>query len=293
MFKKYLFLTNKNMIKTAKKIFFNDCFKNTEALNLKKFIKLIFLSVYKMKLSVLIPAHNEQDCLETTVQYIYNKLKKEKILHEILVVDDNSTDDTYKILTSLTKEIPTLKIVRQTNGNGFGLAVQKGLENFKGDSVIIMMADESDSVENLVSYYYILKKGYDCAFGSRFHKESRIENYPPIKMFLNRLTNNFIRALFGIKYDDVTNAFKGYSRETINGLKPFLSKHFNMTVELPLKAIIRGYDYKIIPISWKGRDKGYSKMRIKEIGSRYLFIIMHCFFEKMLSRGYYRKNGFK
>ena len=91
-------------------------------------------------------------------------------------------------------------------------------------------------------------------------------------------------------YNDTTNAFKGYRREVIDGLKPLVSHHFNLTVELPLKAIVRGYKYTTVPISWTGRKRGIAKFKIKEMGGRYLFIILYVFLEKILSRrDYYRK----
>ena len=76
----------------------------------------------------------------------------------------------------------------------------------------------------------------------------------------------------------------------IAGVAPILSHHFNLTVEIPLKAIIRGYSYAVIPISWRNRAHGVSKLRIREMGSRYLFIVLYCLLERWLSRGDYRYN---
>ncbi len=153
------------------------------------------------------------------------------------------------------------------------------------------MADLSDRPIDLVKYYQKIEEGYDCVFGSRFIKSGKTIDYPKFKYFLNRLTNNIIKTLFAIKYNDTTNAFKIYRKETINGLKPFLSHHFNLTVELPLKAIVRGYSYAIIPNHWTNRKGGESKLRIKEMGSRYFFIILYCLLEKWLSRGDYKKTS--
>ena len=152
------------------------------------------------------------------------------------------------------------------------------------------MADKSDSPEDLVNFFRKYGEGYDCVFGSRFMKGGGTINYPRFKLLLNRLTNLIIKILFGIRYNDVTNAFKLYSRETIQGLKPFLSHHFNLTVELPLKAIVRGYSYTVVPNYWTNRKEGESKLKIKEMGSRYFFIILYCLLEKWLSRGDYKKS---
>ena len=106
---------------------------------------------------------------------------------------------------------------------------------------------------------------------------------------MNRLANNLIRLLFGFRYNDVTNAFKLYRRHVIDGVRPLLSHHFNLTVELPLKAIVRGYSYEVVPNHWRGRQQGQSKLLLKEMGSRYLFIVLYCFIENWLSAGDYKR----
>lgn len=242
------------------------------------------------KLSLVIPAHNEEGCIRETIVSFNKVLKKNKIPHEILVINDNSSDKTEDILNEMKCSIKELNFVNNTPPNGFGFAVRKGLENFSGDYVAVVMADLSDNPKDLVMMYKKALKGFDCVFGSRFNKKAKIIDYPLHKLFLNRFVNNIIKLLFFIKYNDVTNAFKMYSRETINGLKPFLSNHFNLTVELPLKAIVRGYSYSVIPTDWTNRKSGISKLKIKEMGGRYFFIILYCYLEKLLSMGDYKKK---
>ncbi|EKE19391.1 MAG: hypothetical protein ACD_9C00032G0003 [uncultured bacterium] len=242
------------------------------------------------KVSLVIPAHNEEGCIEETVRAFHDELTKENIPHEILVINDNSKDKTEEILTNLSREISELRYINNTPPNGFGFAVRKGLENFQGDYLAIVMADLSDRPIDLIKYYRKIEEGYDCVFGSRFINGGKTVDYPKFKFYLNRFTNNIIKALFGIRYNDTTNAFKLYKKETIEGLKPFLSHHFNLTVELPLKAIVRGYSYHVIPNHWINRKEGESKLKIKEMGSRYFFIILYCLLEKWLSRGDYNKN---
>ncbi len=243
-----------------------------------------------MKLSVVIPAHNEEGSITETVTSFHDKLKKEKIPHEILVINDNSKDTTEAILIGLEKKIPELRHINNVPPNGFGFAVRCGLENFTGDCVAVVMADMSDRPQDLVAYYRkMTKENLDAVFGSRFIKGGKTIDYPKTKMFMNRLTNNIIRILFGIRYNDTTNAFKLYKRETMEGLKPFLSHHFNLTVELPLKAIVRGYSYGVVPNYWTNRKAGEAKLKLKEMGSRYFYIILYCLLEKWLSRGDYKK----
>lgn len=244
-----------------------------------------------MKLSLVIPAHNEEGSIKKTVLAFHDKLETEKIPHEIVVVNDNSQDSTEKILGELSENLPEIRYVNNKPPHGFGFAVRCGLESFRGDCVAIVMADLSDRPEDLVSYYRKMLEGnYDAVFGSRFIKGGKTIDYPPLKLFLNRLTNGVIRIMFGIRYNDVSNAFKLYKRETITGLKPFLSHHFNLTVELPLKVIVRGYSYAVVPNYWINRQTGESKLKIKEMGGRYFFIILYCLIEKWLSRGDYRKR---
>ncbi|OKH40429.1 glycosyl transferase [[Phormidium ambiguum] IAM M-71] len=243
-------------------------------------------------LSVVIPAYNEEGSIAETVECISKLLGEHNIVYEILVVNDNSRDRTEEILQQLNVENSRVRYINNYYPNGFGFAVRCGLENFQGDAVAVMMADNSDDPQNLVDYYYKLQQGYDCVFGSRFIKGGKVIDYPLHKLTINRLANLFVQVLFGLKFNDTTNAFKAYRREVIDGVSPLLSHHFNLTVEIPLKAIVRGYSYTTIPIVWRNRKTGISKLKIKEMGSRYLFIVLYVFLEKWLSRGdYIRQNS--
>lgn len=244
-------------------------------------------------LSIVIPAYNEEDCIESTTHLISERLERDKIDYEILVVNDNSKDNTEAVLQKINQENRHICYINNYYPNGFGFAVRCGLENFSGDAVAVVMADNSDSPDNIVEYYYKLQEGYDCVFGSRFIKGGKVIDYPIHKLFINRLANLFIQVLFGLKFNDTTNAFKIYRKEVIEGISPLLSHHFNLTVEIPLKAIVRGYSYTTIPITWRNRTTGVSKLKIKEMGSRYLFIVLSIWLEKNLSRGDYKRKNKK
>ncbi|NES78178.1 MAG: glycosyltransferase [Okeania sp. SIO1H6] len=237
--------------------------------------------------SIVIPAHNEEGCIVTTVQSISQLLEAEKIAYEILVVNDNSRDRTEALLRQLSAQNSKVRYINNYYPNGFGFAIRCGLENFLGDGVAIVMADSSDAPENIVDYYYKLQEGYDCVFGFRFIRGGKVIDYPTHKLMVNRLANLFISVLFGLKFNDTTNAFKAYRREVIEGISPLLSHHFNLTVEMPLKAIARQYSYTTMPITWRNRTTGLSKLKLKEMGSRYLFIVLYIWLEKHLSRGDY------
>jgi dolichol-phosphate mannosyltransferase len=243
-----------------------------------------------MKLSVVIPAHNEEAVVGETVEGLVETLGRREIDHEVIVVDDSSTDGTAAVVERIAATHSRVRCLPSPYRNGFGFAVRAGLEEFSGDAVAIVMADGSDSPQDLIAYYNLLEEGYECAFGSRFANGSRVIDYPRTKLVMNRLVNWWIRALFRHGYNDTTNAFKAYRRDVIENLQPFLSHHFNLTVELPLKAVVRGYSYGVVPISWTNRKAGASKLSLNEMGSRYLFIVLYVFLEHHLSRGDYRRS---
>lgn len=240
-------------------------------------------------LSIVIPARDEEGCIASTVKHLHVELDLRGVPHEIVVVDDGSADRTWEILESLRAEVPELAPVRSPGPHGFGRAITRGLDAMTGDAVVIMMADESDDCRDVVRYWEELQKGYDCVFGSRFSKGGGTIDYPIIKLLLNRAANQFLRVLFRHGLNDTTNAFKAYRRTVIEGVRPILSPHFNITVELPLKAIVRGYSFTTLPITWRNRRTGVAKLKIREMGSRYLFICLYVWLEKYFSRGDYRK----
>ena len=240
-------------------------------------------------LSVVIPAQNEESCIASTAEHLYLELQHHDVRHEIIVINDGSTDATWAILESLKKQIPTLRPVQNPAPHGFGRAVSCGFDHMTGNAVVIMMADESDDCRDVVRYWNKLQEGYDCVFGSRFVPGGGVIRYPRLKLILNRLANHFIRMLFRINLNDTTNAFKAYRKEVIDGCRPFIAPHFNMTIEIPLKAIVRGYSWVTIPITWRGRDTGTAKLKIKEMGSRYLFICLYVWLEKYFRRRAYRR----
>jgi dolichol-phosphate mannosyltransferase len=241
-------------------------------------------------LSVVIPARDEEGCIASTVEHLHIELKLREVPHEIIVVDDGSRDKTWTILQEISRELPQLRPVQNAGSHGFGRAVIRGLAEVKGDAVVVMMADESDDCRDVVRYWKALNEGYDCVFGSRFMKGGGVIDYPRVKLAMNRLANFFLRMLFNIKLNDTTNAFKCYRKTVVDGCQPLISPHFNLTVELPLKAIVRGYSWTVIPITWRNRRSGVASFKIKEMGSRYFFICIYVWLEKYFSRGDYRKK---
>ena len=249
------------------------------------------MNVHPLKLlSVVIPARDEEGCIARTVEHLHLELEMNNVPHEIIVVDDDSTDRTWPILSELSGRNSSLRPVRNDGACGFGKAVVKGIDSAQGDAVVIMMADESDDCRDVVRYWRLLNEGWDCVFGSRFIKGGGVIDYPWLKLRLNRFANLFMRVLFRVPLNDITNAFKAYRKTALDGCRPFLSPHFNLTVELPLKAAVRGYSWTVIPITWRNRRTGVPKLKIKEMGSRYFFIMAYVWLEKYFSRGDYKKS---
>jgi dolichol-phosphate mannosyltransferase len=243
-----------------------------------------------VKLSVVIPAYNEAAVIGPTLEGLIHHLAAEDMDYEILVVDDGSSDGTAAAVARVGDADPRVRCVRNDGPRGFGHAVRKGLELYTGDAVVIVMADGSDDPRDVVLYERVLEAGYDCAFGSRFMPGAEVRDYPPFKRVANRVVNTAIRLIFRHGYNDTTNAFKAYRREVVDHLQPLLSRHFNLTVEMPLKAVTRGFSYAIVPTSWTNRAAGESKLQLQEMGSRYLFIVLYVFLEHHLSRGDYRRS---
>jgi dolichol-phosphate mannosyltransferase len=242
-------------------------------------------------LSVVIPARDEEGCIAATVEHLHLELQLHHIAHEIIVVDDGSTDSTWSVLHRIAASMPELRPVRNEGLHGFGRAVVYGFDHLRGDAAVVMMADESDDCRDVVRYWRELNNGWDCVFGSRFMRGGGVIDYPLLKRIVNRIANHVIRVVFGIRLNDTTNAFKAYRREVIDGCRPFLAPHFNLTIELPLKAIVRGFSWTSVPITWRNRRAGIAKLKLAEMGSRYFFIMMYVWLEKYFSRGDYHRHN--
>jgi len=234
-----------------------------------------------MSLSIVIPCKNEEKIINKTIEIFFNRIKDIKI--ELIIIDDFSDDKTYQVVENLLKHYKTIKLIRNVNQGGLGEAIKLGIKNSSEKYLCFYMADMSDSIEDVIKYYQNISKfNLDAVLGSRFISGSKIIDYPKKKLMLNRLFNKLTQIIFLSDYNDFTNAFKIYRRETLLKLYPIVSENFNVFLEIPLKLIYRGYSYKIIPISWKNRKFGTAKFKIKELGSKYFFTLIYCFLEKIL-----------
>jgi dolichol-phosphate mannosyltransferase len=236
-----------------------------------------------MKLSIIIPAYNEAENIGPCLKELQQVVGAENgIPYEIIVVDDNSSDATAEVVGAMIERDPLVRLVRRQPPGGFGRAIRSGLEAVTGDVVVICMADLSDDPRDVVAYYRKISEGFDCVFGSRFIKGSRVEQYPWVKLVVNRIVNTCIKWMFWTRFNDMTNAFKAYRTSVIRECGPHEASHFNITLELSLSALIRRYNIAQIPISWSGRQWGASNLKLREMGRRYLSTLLMMFFQRLL-----------
>ena len=234
--------------------------------------------------NIIIPLKNEEKGIKNLIEKLTPVLDRIEKKINISLIDDYSSDQTWNILKQYEEKINYVKVYKNENATGFGNALKVGIDKNLDDAIIVFMGDCSDDPNNIIDYIKYLDEGYDCVFGSRFIKGSKLNDYPLVKLFFNRLANNFIRILFFIKYNDITNAFKAYKKKVLDECNPIISQHFNINAELSLKAINRDFKYKVIPISWTNRSVGVSKFNIKEMSTRYFFTILYILLEKILLR---------
>lgn len=224
-----------------------------------------------MKLSIVIPAHNEEANLPYVIEGIIALRAQKKWDCEIVVVDDNSTDNTPSIADDYARKTKKLVVVHRAEGdNGLGSALRAGTDKTKGDIIIWTMGDRSDDPKDIAKLVTKIHQGYDIVFGSRFVPGGKLHNYPPLKLLSNRLFNTVLRIGFGIKQKDITNGFKAFRREVINKIEPLSCQDFDITVELPLKAKVAGFKVGEVPVSWTGRVVGVSNLKLSRTAKKYI-----------------------
>jgi dolichol-phosphate mannosyltransferase len=236
-----------------------------------------------MKLSIVIPAYNEEQNIGKCLDGLRAVVRDQHhIPYEIIVVNDNSQDGTEGVVRAALRDDPAIRLVTRAPPGGFGRAIRSGLEAVEGDVVVIYMADLSDDPADVVAYYRKIEEGYDCVYGSRFIRGSQVVNYPRVKLLVNRVVNRCIQLLFWTRFNDLTNAFKAYRTAVIRDCGPYRASHFNLTLEMSLGALIRRYRIAQVPIRWYGRTWGCTKLKLRQMGRRYLSTLLMLFFQRIL-----------
>lgn len=233
-------------------------------------------------LSVVIPCHNEELVIESTVNNLAKTLNDADIFYEILCVNNVSTDRTEDVFLKLTSENSCVRYINTPPIAGYGVAVRWGLEFYSGSAVVIVMADGSEEPQDVVAFYRKIEEGYDCAFGDRFASNTSVVGYPRFKRVLNRLGNSLIAWATSSSYYDFTNGFKCYQKHVIDSMKPLYADHFNLTIEMSINAVLSGARYAVVPNSWKDRDTGVSKFKLLRQSKLYLLTIVYCWLRAYL-----------
>jgi dolichol-phosphate mannosyltransferase len=231
------------------------------------------------ELSLIIPFKNENEYVKTVIGTVHKYLTKKGVDFEIIAVDD-STDGTWEILRGLQKKYSNFRAVQGWKPAGYGKAIRKGFKMARGKIVVPFNGDMCDSLDDIMRYVKIINGGYDMAFGSRYMPGAKVVNYPRFKKIFSILTNLFIMFAFRVNCSDITQSFKAYRKEVVDDIKP-VSDGYEISLEVALRAIRKGYKYKTIPIGWVGRKSGVSKMNLRKSAPLYFNIVMKLLFNRI------------
>lgn len=232
-------------------------------------------------LSVCIPAYNEEENIGKTIDAVSQALISAGIPYEFVIANDNSTDATENVIRNRMEAGIPIRLVNRIPPGGFGRAIRSCLSHFQGDIVVVVMADLSDDPADIIKYYKKMNEGYDAVFGSRFMAGAVVKDYPTLKLIANRLGNWLIQVLFRTKHNDLTNAFKAYRGEAIRSIMPFYSSHFNITIEISVGLLTRGFKIAAVPVNWYGRTWGQANFKIKTLGRRYIATLTKLYAERI------------
>lgn len=209
---------------------------------------------------VIIPTYNEIDNIQRLTEGIFSVLPKT----DILIVDDNSPDGTGRLAATLAEKDARLKVIARPAKLGLGSAYIRGFEyalNSNYEYVLTMDADFSHSPQYLPEF---LKhtSNYQLILGSRYVPGGGISNWELWRRFLSYTANLYARLALGLAYRDLTSGFKCYSRQLLQNLDlaAIISEGYVFQIETTYRAHRQGYSIKEIPIVFKGRLKGASKI---------------------------------
>jgi dolichol-phosphate mannosyltransferase len=224
-----------------------------------------------MKLTIIIPAHNEEEVLEKTVVSIIDYLKTKD--YEILICNDHSTDKTLELAKKLSKKHKQVRYTSNTNDAGFGNALLFGFSQAKSDLVLPMMADLCDDPRTIPLMLEKIDEGYDIVCGSRYMKGGKKIGENAFKDFFSRLIGRICRYIIGIKTLDITNAFKMYRKSIFKNIT-VEKRDFSISMEIPLKAYFKGYRITEVPTAWTTRKVGKSKFNVPKVAPSYFKIFL-------------------
>ena len=241
----------------------------------------------RRSLSVVVPCHNE----ETNIGPLVTRLCElfDEYIHEIILVDDNSNDNTATIIRKLAEEDARIKPIFRSPPNGVGRAIADGYRIATGSYILSMDCDFQQLLPELRDLFDAAAKGYDVAVGSRFSRHSVLLKYPVQKIIANRAFHLLAQLLLCCRFRDLTNNLKLMRREVVEKLH-IIEPGFAVNAETGLQPLLMGFNIKEIPISWVNRapDMGMSSFRLLRVGSGYWRMLYRLWLKCVLGLGPYK-----
>jgi glycosyltransferase involved in cell wall biosynthesis len=231
-----------------------------------------------MKLSIIVPAHNEQENIAEVINKIEESLDIE---HGLIVVNDNSTDGTVEIVERLSRQYDNIRLVHNKLENGFANALKTGFSNANTDIVIPIMADLCDDITTIPMILVKIKDGYDVVCGCRYAKGGARLGGSKLKGFLSGLGGLSIHYLLGIPTHDVANAFKMYRKKVIDSID-IKATGFEISMEITLKAYYSGFKITEVPTVWRERTRGKSSFKVLKLLPDYLKLYMWAIYKRLI-----------
>ncbi|MEM5828809.1 MAG: glycosyltransferase [Candidatus Aenigmatarchaeota archaeon] len=219
------------------------------------------------ELSVIIPAYNEEKRIRKTIENVIRYLKGITKDLEVIVVNDGSSDNTYKIAKSLERKFSNLKVVGYEKNKGKGYAIKYGLKFATKDLVVFIDADSEIDPKRIKLFYdYMKRNKADIVIGSKRHPLSKIEYYPRMRKFLSSFYNIFLRFLFHIKINDTQTGLKLSRKDALKTIFPLLRvKRFAFDVELLCYANFLGFKVIEAPITLKFSKKRWGRINLRTL----------------------------
>jgi glycosyltransferase involved in cell wall biosynthesis len=205
---------------------------------------------------------------------------------EIILVDDNSRDQTAEVIRQLAREDERVKPVFRSPPNGVGRAIADGYRAATGRYVLSMDCDFQHLLPELSDLFDAAAQGYDVVVGSRFSRLSVLLNYPFKKIVANRAFHVLAQLLFLRKFRDLTNNLKLMRREVVDKLQ-LTQPGFAVNAETGLQPMLMGFSVKEVPISWINRtpDMGMSSFRLFQVGGGYWQVLLRLRLKTLFRRG--------
>ncbi|MBC6989897.1 glycosyltransferase [Hymenobacter sp. BT491] len=236
--------------------------------------------------SVVVPCHNEEMNLRPLVSRLLDLYGD--YLYEIVLVDDNSRDNTKQVITELAEQYPLITPVFRTPPNGVGRAIMDGYRAATGKYILSMDCDFQHLLPDLRDIFDGAAEGYDVVIGSRFSRRSVLLNYPFQKIAANRGFHFLARIILRTKFRDVTNNLKLLRREVVEKME-LTQPGFSINAETGLLPILMGFTFKEVPISWINRtpDMGVSSFKLVKVGGGYWQVLYRLWMKKMFKNKEY------